>query len=60
MNEKYFFCYSYKLKTFLKEKGILYEFTGNNTNSNKPYWVYLRNEELGNYLGEWSRKYISS
>jgi hypothetical protein len=38
MNEKYFFCYSYKLKLFLKEKGFLYEFAGNNPNTNKPYW----------------------
>lgn len=52
--EKYFFCYSYKLKLFLKEKNIRYDFVGNNPNSNKPYWGYLKTEELGKCLKEWS------
>jgi hypothetical protein len=56
-NEKYFFCYSYKLKTFLKSKGFLYDFTGNNPNNGKPYWGYLKTDEFCCLLEEWGKQY---
>ena len=57
MNDKYFFCYSYKLKLFLKEKGLKYEFSGNNPNTDKPYWGYLKTDSLKEYLTEWGKQY---
>ena len=55
-NNKYFFCYSYKLKLFLKERGFRYEFTGNNTNTDKPYWGYLKTYYLGRALSDWGKQ----
>jgi hypothetical protein len=55
-DKKYFFCYSYKLKLFLKENGLRYEFVGNNPNNGKPYWVYLRNNDLTQFLIIWKEK----
>ena len=56
-NEKYFFCYSYKLKLFLKSKEFRYEFAGNNPNTQKPYWGYLKTEDLNKVLTEWGKQY---
>jgi hypothetical protein len=55
-NKKYFFCYSYKLKLFLKEKGLRFEFAGNNPNNEKPYWGYLKTDKLNQGLKEWGEK----
>lgn len=51
--KKYFFCYSYKLKKFLSELNIRYELSANNTKTNKPYWVYIRTNDLLNALTKW-------
>lgn len=55
MENNYFFCYSYKLKLFLKNRNIRYEFAGNNPNSGKPYWGYIKNDILGNCLKDWGK-----
>jgi len=55
VTKKYFFCYSFRLKEFLTEKTIRFEFTGNNQTNNKPYWVYIRNDYLADALSEWSK-----
>jgi hypothetical protein len=51
--DKLFYCYSYKLKLFLKDKGIKYKFTGNNLNNDKPYWGYLKDDLLEMSLKEY-------
>lgn len=56
MENKYFFCYSYKLKLFLKSLNVRYELSGNNNNTDKPYWVYLRSDELLVGLDKWKIK----
>jgi hypothetical protein len=53
-NKKYFFCYSLKLKLFLKSLGFRYELSGNNSRTSKPYWVYIRTNELGLALDKWN------
>jgi hypothetical protein len=51
--KKYFFCYSLRLKLFLKSIGFRYEIGGNNNKTDKPYWAYLRSEELSDALSKW-------
>jgi hypothetical protein len=51
---KIFFCYSLRLRNFLKEQGLRYEFSANNPNNDKPYWGYLKTDELSNALTKWS------
>jgi hypothetical protein len=54
-NKKYYFCYSVKLKYFLKSLGFSYEISGNNNNTNKPFWAYLRDDKLSEALIEWGK-----
>ena len=50
-----FYCYSPKLKKFLgAKKQIRYLHQGINTSTNKSFWVYIRTEELGAALTEWT------
>ena len=55
---KYFYCYSWNLKEFLrsnKEESIV---TGIHPNTNKKYWVFERNKNIDKLLDEWRlRKY---
>ena len=53
--KKYFFCYSVKLKLFLKSLEFRYEMSGNNNKTDKPYWVYLRSEKLSKALDDWRK-----
>lgn len=49
-------CYSVPLMKFLTEqKGIRYELVALNPNSNKKFWIFLRNDTLHNALDEWKR-----
>lgn len=58
-NKNYYFCYSKKLKDFLLLSGIRYEFVGVNLKSKKPYWGFIRNDNLSDKLNKWSNKYDS-
>jgi hypothetical protein len=51
--KKYFFCYSLKLKNFLKSLGFSYELSANHKRTDKPYWVYLRSENFSKALEQW-------
>lgn len=60
MNEEFknfqsahFFCYSFKLYHFLKAHGVRYVSKGKNANNGLSYWVFERNEQLGDLLGKW-------
>jgi hypothetical protein len=50
-----FYCYSPKLKKFLCQvKNISYIGKGINSDTNKTYWLFIRNKELNISLDEWS------
>lgn len=50
-----FYCYSPKLKRFLtSHKGIRYLHQGINASSKRSFWVFIRTEDLGNALAEWT------
>lgn len=50
-----FYCYSPKLKKFLTQvKKIRFLHQGINTQSKRYFWVYVRTEELGVALAEWT------
>lgn len=51
--DKYFYCYSYPLKEFLranKQESIV---SGIHPSTNKKYWVFKGTIELNNLLTEW-------
>ena len=50
-----FYCYSPKLKKFLTNtKNIRFLHQGINTSSNRSFWVFIRTDELGLALAEWT------
>lgn len=48
-------CYSVPLMKFLTiECKIKYELVALNPNTNKKFWIFIRNEKLNNALNKWT------
>lgn len=56
MNVELYCCYSLNLRNFLYSKGLRYKLAALNPNSQKMFWVYIKNEKLNTLLNEWSAK----
>ena len=50
---RYFYCYSYPLKEFLRENGHRYITSSVNPKTMKKFWVFEGNVELNKLLEEW-------
>lgn len=50
---KYFYCYSWPLKEFLRLHSEISIVSGLHPNTNKKYWVFERNDNLNKLLDEW-------
>lgn len=50
---RYFYCYSYPLKEFIKAHGIRFITAAVNMNTHKKYWVFEGTEELNKLLDVW-------
>lgn len=50
---RYFYCYSYPLKTFLIENGLRYITHSVNQNTQKKFWVFEGTDELNRLLDVW-------
>lgn len=55
-NNILYVCYSPNLNKFLKGNGLRYEIGGKHIETNKPFWVYVRNEKLNSLLKVWSSR----
>lgn len=55
-SSKLFPCYSIPLRDFLFNKGIKYEIVGLHPQTNKMFWVYIKNKTLQDAMEEWRRK----
>ena len=53
---RYFYCYSYNLKEFLKSNGLRYVAASVNSNTQKKFWVFEGTNELNRLLSVWSSK----
>lgn len=53
---RYFYCYSYNLKEFLKSNGLRYISASVNSNTQKKFWVFEGTNELNRLLSVWSSK----
>ena len=47
-------CSSINLRNFLYKNGVKYKLAARNPNSNKLFWVYIKNEQLNELLNEWA------
>ena len=54
--DKLYCCYSLNLRNFLFENGLRYELAAKNPNSDKLFWVYIKNKKLDELLSKWAAK----
>jgi Domain of unknown function (DUF5659) len=60
LENKYFYCYSVRLKDFLKSKGFNYITKALNPNSKKPYFLFEKSEELDKAIIRWNEVKIEN
>lgn len=53
---KYYYCYSYPQKEFLKNNGLCYIAAATNQTTGKRYWLFEGSDELNNLLQEWRNR----
>ena len=57
MNVELYCCYSLNLRNFLYSNGLRYKLAALNPNTQKLFWVYIKDEKLKKLLDKWdSRK----
>ena len=54
--DRYFYCYSYPLKEFLKENGERYIMSSVHSNTLKKFWVFEGTVELNKLLEDWKTR----
>lgn len=54
--KKLYCCYSLNLRNYLTKNGVKYELCANNPNTNKTFWVYMKDEKLSELLNKWSTR----
>ena len=52
-NVQLYTCYSLNLRNYLNDNGLKYKLAARNPNSNKLFWVYVKDEELNKLLSKW-------
>ena len=55
MDVELYCCYSLNLRKFLSENGVRYKLAALNPNSQKMFWVYIKDVFLDELLNEWSK-----
>ena len=54
-NEVYLYtCYSINLRNYLYDNGVKYKLAARNPNSNRLFWVYIKDAKLDELLTKWS------
>ena len=49
-------CYSLNLRNYLYDNGLKYKLAARNPNSNKLFWVYVKDEKLDGLLVKWGTR----
>lgn len=55
-NIELYTCYSLNLRNYLQDHGVRYKLAARNPNSNKLFWVYVKDKKLDTLLTEWTIK----
>lgn len=53
---RYFYCYSYPLKEFLKENGERYITSSTNPKTMKKFWVFEGSVKVNQLLEQWKTR----
>lgn len=54
-NQDLFYCYSARLRRFIRDNGDRWIDKGIHRESNKPYWVFKRSTKLDRLIEEYKR-----
>lgn len=54
MDVELYTCYSLPLRNYLRDNGMRYKLAALNPNSQKLFWVYIKDEKLNGLLNNWS------
>jgi len=54
MDKELYCCYSLPLRDFLFKRGKRYKLAALNPNTQKLFWVYIKDSQLDVLLKEWS------
>ena len=54
-NIELYTCYSLNLRNYLYNNGLKYKLAARNPNSNKLFWIYVKNEQLDSLLIKWHK-----
>lgn len=49
-------CYSLNLRNYFYDNGLKYKLAARNPNSNKLFWVYIKDAKLNELLTKWATK----
>lgn len=49
-------CYSLNLRNYLYTNGVKYKLAAKNPNSDKLFWVYVKDQKLDQLLTKWTTK----
>lgn len=55
-NVQLYTCYSLNLRNYLNDNGLKYKLAARNPNSNRLFWVYVKNTQLNDLLTQWANK----
>lgn len=55
-NVQLYTCYSLNLRNYLYDNGLKYKLAARNPNSNKLFWVYVKDEKLDELLAKWDTR----
>ena len=55
-NIELYTCYSLNLRNYLYDNGLKYKLAARNPNSNKLFWVYIKDENLNELLTKWAKE----
>jgi len=55
MKNIYFYCYSVRMKNFIKSQGLDYINKAVNPSTNRPYFMFEKSHKLDDCIIEWNR-----
>ena len=53
--DRFFYCYSVRLKKFLMDNGLRYDVVAVNKNSGRTFWTFKRDDKLDSLLIQWNK-----
>lgn len=56
MDVKLYYCYSLNLRNYLRDNGVKYKLCALNPNSQKRFWIYIKDKKLDVLLDKWTNK----